>query len=209
MPPTDRPTRPARRTQAERREATRTALLEATIECLVDHGYAGTTTARVADLAGVSRGAQVHYFENKAALVAAAVDHLAHRRIDEIRAGARELPSGPERIPALLDVLWQAHQGDVFDATLELWVAARTDPELHRGLVALEKRVARTMLEASAELLSDHADRPGIVDDVELALATVRGIALLRIASGENGRAVTRRWQAARERLLRLIDPPS
>lgn len=204
---TRRAARPPRRTQAERREATRTALLDATIECLVDHGYSGTTTARVADLAGVSRGAQIHYFENKAALVAAAVDHLAHRRIEEIRTRARALPDGPERFPALLDLLWDAHQGDVFDATLELWVAARTDPELHRGLVALEKRVARTTLEASAELLSDQAGQPGTADDLDLALATVRGIALLRIASGENSRAVTRRWSAARERLLRLLAP--
>ena len=51
-----------RRTQAERREETRTALLDATIECLVEFGYAKTTTGRIADLAGVSRGAQIPYF---------------------------------------------------------------------------------------------------------------------------------------------------
>jgi AcrR family transcriptional regulator len=89
MRSTPRPVRPPRRTQAERRAATRTALLEATIECLIDYGYADLTTARVADLAGVSRGAQVHYFANKAALVAAAVDHLAQRRIEEFRTRPR------------------------------------------------------------------------------------------------------------------------
>ncbi|MGC1150849.1 MAG: TetR/AcrR family transcriptional regulator, partial [Mycobacterium sp.] len=38
-----------RRTQAERSAAMRTRLLDATIECLVSYGYAGTTTPRVAE----------------------------------------------------------------------------------------------------------------------------------------------------------------
>jgi AcrR family transcriptional regulator len=54
-----------RRTQEERRAATRGALLDATIDCLVEYGYHGVTTSRVAERAGVSRGAQVHYFPTK------------------------------------------------------------------------------------------------------------------------------------------------
>jgi len=38
-----------RRTQEERRAATRAALLDATIECVVEDGYAGTTTTRVVE----------------------------------------------------------------------------------------------------------------------------------------------------------------
>jgi AcrR family transcriptional regulator len=206
MPSTfDRPFRPPRRTQAQRREATRTALLEATIECLVDHGYANTTTARVADLAGVSRGAQVHYFPNRAALVAAAVGHLAQRRIEEFQTRLLAVPTGPGRIKALLDELWDAHQGELFDATLELWVAARTDPELHADLIGLERNVTHAIWTLSAQLLDDQHDRLGFRDDLDFALSTVRGLALLRIASGDNSRAVTHRWHAARERLTRIL----
>lgn len=201
-----RPVRPPRRTQAERREATRTALLEATIECLIDYGYADTTTARVADLAGVSRGAQIHYFANKAGLVAAAVDHLAERRTEEFRTRLRAVPAGPGWIEALLDALWEAHQDELFDATLELWVAARTDPELQTHLTALERGVAQSVLRLSAELFADQPERTAAREDIEFAMATVRGLALLRIASGGNSRAVTRRWHAARERLVRLIE---
>ena len=59
-----------RRTQQERRAATRAALLDATIECLVEYGYAGVTTTKIVEHAGVSRGAQVHHFPTKAQLVA-------------------------------------------------------------------------------------------------------------------------------------------
>jgi AcrR family transcriptional regulator len=203
MPPLSRP-RPRRLTQAERREATRTALLDATIGSLVEFGYAGTTTARVAELAGVSRGAQLNYFASKAELVSAAVAHLAQKRIDELRAQIATFPEG-DRIPAVLDVIWDAHQGEVFDATLELWVASRTDAGLRASVVALERNVTAAAVEAAVEILADQEPRPTLREDLEFVLATVRGLALLRIASGERSKAVARRWLTMRERLVELL----
>lgn len=202
MPPVSRP-RPPRLTQAERREATRTALLDATIGSLVEFGYAGTTTSRVAELAGVSRGAQLNYFASKGELVSAAVAHLAQKRIDELRAQIATFPEGD--LPAVLDVIWDAHQGEVFDATLELWVASRTDADLRASVVALERNVTAAAIEAAVELLADQEPRPTLREDLEFVLATVRGLALLRIASGERSKAITRRWLAMRERLVDLL----
>ena len=62
--------------QEERTRAMRARLLEATIECLVERGWAGTSTTVVSQRAGVSRGAQLHHFPTKNALVLAAVEHL-------------------------------------------------------------------------------------------------------------------------------------
>src|SRR3954469_23741665 len=92
---TTSPGRP-RRSQAERSAATREALLDATLECLVQDGYANTTTARVAERAGVSRGAHLHHFQTRQALVAAAIEHLAQRRTRELLAAAADLPPGAE-----------------------------------------------------------------------------------------------------------------
>jgi len=61
-----------RRTQAERSEAMRTRLIEATLQCLETEGYAGTTVTKIVEAAQVSRGAPVHHFPSKAALIAAA-----------------------------------------------------------------------------------------------------------------------------------------
>src|SRR5687767_4439256 len=74
-----------RRSQEERSAATRERLLDATVECLVDLGYAKTTTTEVVRRAGVSRGAQVHHFPTKADLVQNAVVHLASKRREELR----------------------------------------------------------------------------------------------------------------------------
>ena len=52
------PTGPTRVPQQERSRATQARLLEATVACLVEHGWSGTTTTVVATRAGLSRGTQ-------------------------------------------------------------------------------------------------------------------------------------------------------
>ena len=63
--------------QAERRRITRGKLLDATIESLIDRGYARTTTVEVGERTGLSRGTQLHYFPSKADLLVSAIEHLA------------------------------------------------------------------------------------------------------------------------------------
>ncbi len=99
-----------RRTQAQRASAMRHRLLEATIECLVDYGYAGTSTTKVVERAGVTRGAQVHHFPTKAALVAAALRHLAAKRAEAAFAELDRIRSSPDPIDAALDLMWEMHQ---------------------------------------------------------------------------------------------------
>lgn len=197
--------KPRRRTQAERRATTQAALLEATIDCLVDYGYVNMTTTKIAERAGVSRGAQVHHFPTKAVLVAEAMRYLAARRTEQLSSKLSSLRPGDAGVEDMLDLLWEAHSGKVFDATLELWVAARTDEELRTHLLKLERDVTATMWELGQEVLGERAKDPGFRGDMDLALATIRGVALLRASSGEKSRAVERRWLAARERLLRLL----
>ena len=78
--PAPRPVRPvadrARTLQAAKAAQTRARLIDATVRCLVKHGYANTTTPKVAEEAGLSRGAMVHHFENGSALIKAAITEL-------------------------------------------------------------------------------------------------------------------------------------
>src|SRR6187402_1697681 len=67
----------APRTQQQRRDETRRALLDAAVESLIEVGFARTTTLEVQRRANVSRGALLHHFPSKAELLVAAVDHLA------------------------------------------------------------------------------------------------------------------------------------
>src|SRR5689334_10614820 len=104
----------------------RQRLLEATIQCLVEHGFSGTSTTLVSQLAGVSRGAQLHHFPTKNDLVVAAVRHLAAQRATEFAVAERNLPEGEGRTRAVLDALAEYVTSPFFTAALELWVAARS-----------------------------------------------------------------------------------
>src|SRR5262245_56941941 len=103
----------------------RARLLDATIDCLPELGYAGTTTTEVAERAGVSRGAQLHHFPTKEELVLAAVEHLFHKRNAELLAAFARLPAGTDRPAAAIDLLWKIIGADTFYAWLELAVAGR------------------------------------------------------------------------------------
>src|SRR5215475_8730258 len=78
--------------QEERSRAMRARLMEATIECLVERGFGGTSTTLISERAGVSRGAQLHHFPTKNDLVVAAVEHLTEVRGAELAAAAQKLP---------------------------------------------------------------------------------------------------------------------
>lgn len=197
--------RPARRNQAERSAATREALLDATIVCLVEDGYANTTTARVAERAGVSRGAHLHHFQTRSALVAAAVEHLARRRGAELLAAADALPAGSERVREGLDLLWSTYAGPLFLGALDLWAHARTDPDLRERLVAVERALDRQTLELARRLFPAAAGRPDFERLVEMSVGTIRGLALLDTLHPGSDRS-RGQWSYCRARLVGLFE---
>jgi AcrR family transcriptional regulator len=183
--------------QQERSRVTQSRLLEATVECLVERGWSGTSTTVVAQRAGVSRGAQLHHYPTKAALVMAAVEHLAERRGAEIRAEAAALPPGPRRLDRVVDMLAAAFTGPLFVAALEVWVAARTDPELRDALVPVEAHVGRDMHRLTVELLGADETEPGVRESVQATLDLMRGLGVASLLSDDSARreSLLRQWK--------------
>ena len=209
----------ARTPQQERSRATQARLLEATVDCLVERGWSGTTTTVVAERAGVSRGAQLHHYPTKAALVIAAVEHLAERRADELRREAAALPRpGAERLDQVVDLLAAAFTGPLFVAALELWVAARTDAELRAALVPLENRLGREMHRLTVELLGADERRPGVREAVQATLDLMRGLGVANLLTDDSTppyraapalEAATRRTAQALTGGMMVDSPPS
>ena len=165
--------------QEERTRLMRARLLEATVDCLVERGFAGTSTTLVSERAGVSRGAQLHHFPTKNDLVVAAVEHLTEKRGHELAAAAARLPSdGPRRTRAVLEMLAGHFTGKVFSAALELWVAARTDAALLEAVAPLEQRIGRETHRLTVELLGLDESAPGNRELVQATLDLVRGLGL-------------------------------
>jgi AcrR family transcriptional regulator len=181
-------TAPARVPQEERTRVMRQRLLDATVDCLVEHGWSGTSTTLVSQRAGVSRGAQLHHFPTKTDLVVAAVAHLSEARGRELEDAARQLPTGRRRTRAVLEMLAEHFTSPVFTAALELWVAARTDPELHGAVAPLEQRIGRETHRRTVELLGVEERQPGTRELVQATLDLVRGLGLANMISDDTAR---------------------
>ncbi len=182
-----------RRTQEERSADTRARLLDATIESLIEVGYAGTTTAIIAERAGLSRGAQVHHFPTKSALVASAVRHHAAQQVLRLEAETELILRTPDRLSAFFVALRSTFSGRPFCATLELLVAARTDPELRTAV-----ETAQSEVECGVERLWHRitSDRTDVRDELlELKLHYVRGLGLRDVVRKRDATRDLRVWQ--------------
>jgi AcrR family transcriptional regulator len=178
----------------------RLRLLEATVNCLVTYGYASTTTHRVAELAGVTRGAQIHHFRAKEDLVIAAIEHLAQQRAQVAVAEVARIRESPDPAAAVLDFLWEAHQGPFFIATLELWIAARTDPALAQQIQRVEPVVNGALLAAIEQLLPDRTARRELSYVAYTAMDALRGILVAGFVDGDAART-RKRWDRASAQL--------
>jgi len=175
-----------RRTQEERSATTRGRLLDATVECLAELGYARTTTTEIAERGGVSRGAQLHHFPTKAELVTEAMGHLFDRRDQEFRDAFARLPDDAERGPTAVDLLWSMVEGPTFHAWLELVVAARTDVQLKPKVKALTARFSENVSRTFRELFPHPSGAAPYWDLMPvLTFAFLQGLALDTMAASD------------------------
>ncbi len=181
----------------------RRRLMEATVECLAELGWAGTSTTVVSRRAGVSRGAQLHHFPTKHELVVAAVEYIAARRRENLDVGLDTLPEDG-RTRAVLDLLAEQYISPVFYAALELWVAARTDPDLHERVEPLERRFGRAIHEYALRLLQVDGARGRNRELVQATLDLLRGLALAETLSDDSKRraAILDAWAQTLDREL-------
>lgn len=196
---------PSRVPQAERTAAMRARLLEATVELLIERGFAGTSTTLISERAGVSRGAQLHHFPTKNDLVVAAVEHVTVLRGADLADAFAELgaqPSASRR--QVLEILGDHFASPVFTAALELWVAARTDEQLLSAVAPLEQRVGREAHRLTVMALGADDSRPGVRELVQATLDLVRGLGLANTISDDAARRrrILDQWAAMLDREL-------
>ncbi|WP_310913790.1 TetR/AcrR family transcriptional regulator [Lipingzhangella rawalii] len=180
----------------------RQRLLDATVECLVEYGFAGTTTSLVAQRAGVTRGAQIHHFRTKNDLVAAAVRHLAVQRANIAFDRMEGLRQAEDVLDAALDLLWEIHQGPMFTATVELWVASRTDPELREQMRQMEPMVDASVLSFGEALIPHLARDTRFRHWVYTVMDAIRGILISGVLFEQD--ELEQHWQRAKRHLRGL-----
>lgn len=130
---------PKRRTQAERRAAGRSALIESAIVCLGEKGFGATTIQDIVRRANCTTGAIQHHFGSKNGLYVAVLDEL----MEEFNAAFQHFPKLDEELERRLDktlkVLVSLYTSDRYSAIFSLILGAQHDPEL-RDLVTNQRR---------------------------------------------------------------------
>ncbi|MFK7888811.1 MAG: TetR/AcrR family transcriptional regulator [Gammaproteobacteria bacterium] len=120
--------------QAHKSSNTRQQILDAAVHCIVNIGYARTTTMMIAQQAGLSRGATLHHFPSRNDIIAATVEYLFEKRTRAFVNSSRSLPSNEDRVRLAVRAYWAHANHPLFLAFIELSVAARHDDELRKIL---------------------------------------------------------------------------
>lgn len=165
--------------QQARAVATRTRILDATIACLTARGVTGATTTAIARQAGVSQGALYKHFTAKPLLMAAATEHLFSTMRDDFSASLAEAPKDDDSTLFVFDVLWQTYTDPRLQGVFELYLAARTDPDLHAVLEPVVSEHFDAIVAIARGIFPEVADTPRFDDTVHAILLTMHGAALM------------------------------
>ncbi|HEX6358664.1 helix-turn-helix domain-containing protein [Actinophytocola sp.] len=174
--------------RAAQREATRRRIRRVAVDMLVERGLAATTTVEVQRAGGFSRGALLHHFPTREAMLGATIRTLMERNETAVRQAEAEVSPDLDRVERAIRVLCASVVRPAFVAELELWAAARTDTALRDVLRREEKRARVDLYRVVGDVFGDDlaaAERYPLV--ASLTVQFLRGLAISDVLRGERG----------------------
>jgi AcrR family transcriptional regulator len=169
-----------RRTQAERREATRKLLLEAAVKLIRDNGFSGLRTEHVADLAGVSRGALLHHFPSRHALVVAVLTYVNEITFTQSTRRAQSARHSGDPIEEIIKDAKDFFFSDYFFIGLAIRVSGDDNTrQLKRDTQQLTRQTRFSIEAAWLDTLISSGIPQQLANDVlALTLSVVRGFSI-------------------------------
>jgi AcrR family transcriptional regulator len=197
-----------RRTQEERRRETQTAILNATLEVLISEGYEGFTVTRVAEQAGVSRGAQENYYRTKDELVLAATSHA----LEQAAKHAEELASSAARSDDPVVKFLADSQSFFFSknylALLEIIVVAHHKPALAQANSPMVQKFRHRLNSIWVDALCEAGyERAGSETFIKMTHYLLRGMALTSLWRPQPSeyRTLLQEWRGIGAALLKRV----
>ncbi|WP_020106610.1 TetR/AcrR family transcriptional regulator [Nocardia sp. 348MFTsu5.1] len=174
----------------QRNTGTRDKLLDATIEIMLDEGYAAATSRRVAEKAGVQRAMVYYYFPTMDDLYLA----VLRRGYEANMEAQREALASEKPLHALWEMTVDPRGSRLTTEFMAL--GAHREP-IREELAAGAEQFREAQVEALAEMVRDYAEGEGLhAEVVSVVLASIgRTIGL------ENGLGIT----TGHERTLKLV----
>ncbi len=180
------PSAKAKTWQQTKSERTRTAILDAAVDCFYELGYFNTTTEHIARKAGVSRGAMLHHFATRFELITAAVEHINQMRLATFTDEETRIQEGAEhsRVEEGIDAYWRQLNTPAFVVFTELKIAARTDKELEKVLTPALVAYDRAWYKAVSQVFPDLAKSEAFARTNYLTQYLLEGMAIARMTKG-------------------------
>jgi AcrR family transcriptional regulator len=169
--------------QERRTQRSRQKILDAAVQCLIEYGYAGASTLRIQQLAGVSRGRLLHHFASRDDLLVGAVHHLAAGRVADLKNEAMTTvlaaADDPARIDQAVARMWADFHQPYFWASIELWVGARHSEELRAALGPSERALYESIFDTLDAMFGPvFAARPRYRQVMEILVSSMRGASM-------------------------------
>ena len=142
------------RTQQQRREETIARLLDASIDTIIEVGYARTSAALIAKRAQVSDGAIFRHFPTMRDLMAATLSEAGRRQLEMATTRFAAIPPHKPALKEMLTIISDVTGNPTNSVIHELWVAARTDEMLRDTLRAVMTAYAEKIYDAARAVLS-------------------------------------------------------
>jgi len=159
---------------------TRTAILEAAIDCLERYGYSQTTMQTIAEVAKISRGAMTHHYASKRELISAVIDYLFYKRMEAFIGRIRTLTER-QRVDENLGIeqAWEGYITREYRAYLELTIAARSDDELSRLFLPKARRYDRILRTEQLRVFPEWRNKPELLEHAsDVCQAMFEGLVL-------------------------------
>lgn len=175
---------------------TRARILERATQLMVEIGYAQATNARIAEEAGLTRGAMLYHFASREALVEALVAHLQAARMAMLAEAADATPPGVDLVEHAIDAYWALLRSPPFVAFAELEAVARTDALVRERLAGAQAEFDRAQSGGAFLRLFQAGSGPRLQASRDLARFMLEGLARATLARDADQRV---------ERLLTVI----
>jgi AcrR family transcriptional regulator len=168
------------RTQQQRREETIARLLDASIETIVEVGYARASAAVIARRAQVSDGALFRHFPTMSDFMTATAREVMRRQLEFVTNRVAEI-SAEAALEAAVRIQWEATTNATNSVIFELMVAARTDEKLRAALQTMLAEYAINIHEtARAFPGADRFDEDTFATLVAIITNSFNGAAIVR-----------------------------
>jgi TetR/AcrR family transcriptional regulator, regulator of cefoperazone and chloramphenicol sensitivity len=169
---------PTRRTSAPRKRGddTRSKIIDETVRCIVEEGFAAATAKHVAERAGVTWGVIQYHFGDRNGMLMAVVDEGVSRLVDSLSsADVSELPLR-ERIEVVVDTAWSCYSSPTSLAAFEILRAGGPDESSRRHLLEMNAAIGQL-----GRLITDDPANAGVA---EVIWAALRGVVLAQMIVG-------------------------